>query len=112
MTGVFCLFLVSNTIRFFLEIIEYLYYNVIQVKQYFIGGGMSISLRLNDVDTDIIKSYASMRGMTVSELVRRIVMDHIEEEFDLKEYEKAYAEYKKDLVTYTLDEVIEDLDLA
>ncbi len=50
---------------------------------------MSISLRLNDVDTDIIKSYASMRGMTVSELVRRIVMDHIEEEFDLKEYEKA-----------------------
>ena len=53
-----------------------------------------------------------MRGMTVSELVRRIVMDHIEEEFDLKEYEKAYAEYKKDPVTYTLDEVIEDLDLA
>ena len=73
---------------------------------------MSISLRLNDVDTDIIKSYASMRGMTVSELVRRIVMDHIEEEFDLKEYEKAYAEYKKNPVTYTLDEVIEELDLT
>ena len=100
------------TIRFFLEIIEYLYYNVIQIEQYFIGGSMSISLRLNDVDTDIIKSYASMRGMTVSELVRRIVMDHIEEEFDLKEYEKAYAEYKKNPVTYTLDEVIEELDLA
>lgn len=78
----------------------------------FIGGSMSISLRLNDVDTDIIKSYASMRGMTVSELIRRIVMDHIEEEFDLKEYEKVYAEYKKDPITYTLDDVIKDLDLA
>ena len=73
---------------------------------------MFISLRLNEVDTNIIKSYASMRGLSVSELIRRIVMEHIEEEFDLKEYEKAYAEYKKDPVTYTLDEVIEELDLA
>ena len=73
---------------------------------------MSISLRLNEVDTNIIKSYASMRGLSVSELIRRIVMEHIEEEFDLKEYEKAYAEYKKDPVTYTLDEVVEELDLA
>lgn len=73
---------------------------------------MSISLRLNEVDTNIIKSYASLRGLSVSELIRRIVMEHIEEEFDLKEYEKAYAEYKKDPVTYTLDEVIEELDLA
>ena len=63
---------------------------------------MSISIRLNKVDTDLIKSYASMRGMTVSELVRKIVMDHIEEEFGLKEYEKAYAEYRNNPVTYTL----------
>jgi hypothetical protein len=73
---------------------------------------MSISIRLNKVDTDLIKSYASMRGMTVSELVRKIVMDHIEEEFGLKEYEKAYAEYRNNPVTYTLDEVVKDLDLA
>lgn len=73
---------------------------------------MSISIRLNKVDTDLIKSYASMRGMTVSELVRKIVLDHIEEEFGLKEYEKAYAEYRKNPVTYTLDEVVKDLDLA
>ena len=73
---------------------------------------MSISIRLNKVDTDLIKSYASTRGMTLSELVRKIVMDHIEEEFGLKEYEKAYAEYRKNPVTYTLDEVVKDLDLA
>ena len=73
---------------------------------------MSISIRLNKVDTDLIKSYASTRGMTLSELVRKIVMDHIEEEFGLKEYEKAYAEYRNNPVTYTLDEVVKDLDLA
>ena len=73
---------------------------------------MSISIRLNKVDTDLIKSYASMLGMNVSELVSKIVLDHIEEEFGLKEYEKAYAEYRKNPVTYTLDEVVKDLDLA
>lgn len=73
---------------------------------------MSISIRLNKVDTDLIKSYASMLGMNVSELVRKIVLDHIEEEFGLKEYEKAYAEYRNNPVTYTLDEVVKDLDLA
>ena len=73
---------------------------------------MSISIRLNKVDTDLIKSYASTRGMTLSELVRKIVLDHIEEEFGLKEYEKAYAEYRNNPVTYTLDEVVKDLDLA
>ena len=73
---------------------------------------MSISIRLNKVDTDLIKSYASMLGMNVSELVSKIVLDHIEEEFGLKEYEKAYAEYRNNPVTYTLDEVVKDLDLA
>ncbi len=53
-----------------------------------------------------------MRGMTVSELIRRIVMEHIEEKSDLQEYEKAGAEYKKDPETFTLDDVIEELDLA
>ena len=33
---------------------------------------MSISIRLNKVDTDLIKSYASMLGMNVSELVSKM----------------------------------------
>ena len=73
---------------------------------------MTISLRLNETEADIIKSYAKMRGMTVSELIRRIVMEHIEEKSDLQEYEKACAEYKKDPETFTLDDVIKELDLA
>ncbi len=46
--------------------------------------------------------------MTVSELLRRSVMERIEDELDLKTYEEAMAEYKKNPVTYTLDEVIEE----
>lgn len=73
---------------------------------------MTISLRLNNADSELVKAYAEMHGITVSELLRRSVMERIEDEFDLKAYEAAMAEYRKNPVTYSLDEVIEELDLA
>ncbi len=36
-------------------------------------------------------------------------MDKIEDEYDLECYEKAYAEYKKNPVTYSLDEIEKEL---
>lgn len=66
---------------------------------------MTISLRLNDKDSELIRAYASMHGMTVSELVRRTVLERIEDEYDLKAYEKAMEEYRKNPVTFTHAEV-------
>ena len=73
---------------------------------------MTISLRLNTSDSELVKAYAEMQGISVSELLRRSVMERIEDEFDLKAYEEAMAEYRKNPVTYSLEEVIEELDLA
>lgn len=73
---------------------------------------MTISLRLNTADSELVKAYAEMNGISVSELLRRSVIERIEDEFDLKAYEQAMAEYRKNPVTYTLEEVIEELDLA
>lgn len=72
---------------------------------------MTISLRLNDKDSELIKAYASINGVSVSELVRRSVMERIEDEFDLKAYEEAMAEYKKNPLTYSHEEVAKLLDL-
>ena len=66
---------------------------------------MTISLRLNDKDTELIKKFAAMQGLSVSELVRRSVLEKIEDECDLKLYNKALAAYERDPVTYSLDEV-------
>ena len=52
---------------------------------------MTISLRLADKDTQLIKAYAALHGMTVSELVRDAVMERIEDEYDLKAYDEAAA---------------------
>lgn len=73
---------------------------------------MTISLRLNPADSELVKAYAEMNGISVSELLRRSVMERIEDEFDLKAYEEAMAEYKANPVTYSLEEVIRELDLA
>ena len=72
---------------------------------------MTLSLRLSDEDATLIRRYADMNGMTVSELVRRSVIERIEDEFDLKLYEKAMADFNADPVTYTLDEVESELGL-
>lgn len=72
---------------------------------------MTISLRLNEEESALFKKYAEMNGLTISELVRQSVLERIEDEYDLKAYEKAVAEYKANPVTFTLDEVEEELGL-
>lgn len=72
---------------------------------------MTISLRLNNEDSELIKAYANMNGLTVSELLRRSVLERIEDEFDLKAYDEAMKKYKENPVTFSLEEVIRELDL-
>ncbi len=72
---------------------------------------MAISLRLNEADSQLIKSYASLKGISVSELVRSAVMERIEDEFDLKAYERAMDEHQKNPVTYSLDDIERELGL-
>ena len=45
---------------------------------------MTISLRLSKADSMLIKKFAEMNGITVSELIRNSVMERIENEYDLK----------------------------
>ena len=63
-------------------------------------------MRVSEKEQALIKEFADLYGMNVSEYIRKVVMEKIEDEFDLKAYEEAEAEYKQDSRTYTLDEVI------
>lgn len=70
---------------------------------------MTISVRLNDEDTELIKAYADMNNISLSDLIRNAVLEKIEDEYDLKCYEEAIKEYRKNPKTYTLNEVEEEL---
>jgi predicted DNA-binding protein len=66
---------------------------------------MAISIRMHDKELELIKKYAELNGMTVSEVMRKAILEKIEDEFDIILYEKAINEHKQDNKTYSLDEV-------
>ena len=72
---------------------------------------MTISVRLSEGDTKLIKAYAEMNNTTLSDLIRNAIIEKIEDEYDLKCYEKAIEEYKKNPVTYTHEQVAQLLEL-
>lgn len=72
---------------------------------------MTVSLRLSEDDTRLIKDYARLHGVTVSEFMRRAALEKIEDELDIRAAEKAYAEYLADPVTYSLDEIEKEFGL-
>ena len=72
---------------------------------------MSISLRLSQEDTLLIKKYAALHNISLSDLFRQAVLEKIEDDYDLQCYEKAMKLYESDCTTYTLDEVESELGL-
>ncbi len=66
---------------------------------------MTISVRLSERDTELIKAYAEMNNISLSDLIRNAVLEKIEDEYDLETYKKAMEDYKKNPKTYTLEDV-------
>ena len=72
---------------------------------------MTISIRLNEEDAKLIKSYAELNKTTISEFVRNAIMEKIEDEYDFKCYYKSKKEFDENPKTYTLEEVKKELGL-
>ena len=72
---------------------------------------MTISITLSDEDVSLFAKYAEMHNMSLSDFIRNTVLEKIEDEYDLKCYEEAIEEYKKNPVTRTFDEVVKELGL-
>lgn len=73
---------------------------------------MSISVRLTNEEVQLIKRYAALKRLSVSDVVRTAVLEKIEDEFDLKTALQALEEHRKNPVTYTHDEVKKILELG
>ncbi|AFM02121.1 Ribbon-helix-helix protein, copG family [Desulfitobacterium dehalogenans ATCC 51507] len=70
---------------------------------------MIIFIRLSPAEAKLIKGYAKKKNQSVSDVMRKAILEQIEDEYDLELYEKAMTEYRKDPVTYSLDEVEKEL---
>jgi len=60
-----------------------------------------MTIRLGEDEKRLMKAYASMKGISTAELIRRSVLECIEDEFDTQELEKAIADPKNEFIPLT-----------
>jgi len=71
----------------------------------------TISLRMNEQEEKLIKEYAKLNNISISELLRSSVLERIENDIDLKLYHQAMAEHHEAPDDISFDEMIKELDL-
>ena len=52
-----------------------------------------ISVRTNNEENDLFKSYTALHGISLSEALKRALLEKIEDEFDIEVADEAYKEY-------------------
>lgn len=72
---------------------------------------MPVSVRLDPEEEKLVKSYCSVHGISMSEALRRSILEKIEDEFDLAEAEAALGKLEQDPVTIPWEEVKAELKL-
>ena len=71
-----------------------------------------ISIRFNDEEEEILKNYVKSKGLSLSQYIKNIIFEKIEEEYDLKsvqEYLKAKSEGTLNLIPF--EEAIKEWDI-
>ncbi|MGI6307218.1 MAG: type II toxin-antitoxin system RelB family antitoxin [Dethiobacteria bacterium] len=71
-----------------------------------------ISFRVSDEEKELMENYANWLGVSLSEAIKTIFFEKMEDEYDLRviaEYEAAEKEGKIEYKTF--DEVVNDLGL-
>lgn len=84
-------------------------YNVIQKKR--VIHMSTVTIRLNQEEEVFFKSYAQLTGKSLSSLFKKALERDIEDEYDLKIYQQAYAEYKEDPETISHADFKKELGL-
>lgn len=68
----------------------------------------NISLRVDERDSKLIRDYAKMKKISVSELMRNATIEKIEDEIDIESFDRVLASMEK---THSLDNVKKELGL-
>lgn len=72
---------------------------------------MSFSIRFNDEEEKLFKSYAKLHGISLGEALKRALLEKIEDEYDIALAEKAHNEHIKDPETISHEDLMRELNL-
>ena len=70
-----------------------------------------VSIRFNDEEEEIVKKYVKSKGTNLSQYIKNIIFENIEEEYDLKlvqEYLKVKSEDTLNLIPF--EEAVKEWD--
>ena len=65
----------------------------------------TITIKLEREEKALISDYAAAFGISVSEFIRRVALERIEDELDLQAWEEAKAEFEADPETLSSAEI-------
>ncbi|EFE85585.1 type II toxin-antitoxin system RelB family antitoxin [Fusobacterium periodonticum] len=71
-----------------------------------------VSIRFNEEEEEIVKNYVKSKGTNLSQYIKNIIFEKIEEEYDLKlvqEYLKAKSEDTLNLIPF--EEAVKEWDI-
>ncbi|NLZ75804.1 MAG: CopG family transcriptional regulator [Erysipelotrichia bacterium] len=66
---------------------------------------MAISLRVTKEEEKLFRDYAKFHGITVSELIRTAVLEKIENEIDINDFDESLKIYQENKKIYSLSEI-------
>ena len=70
-----------------------------------------VTLTFHEKAVEMMKEFAAQKGITLTEYCKQAILDRLEDDEDIRDADAAYAEYLKNPVTYTLDEIKSELGL-
>ena len=72
---------------------------------------MVISIRMTSEEKQLADAYARLNGVSLSEAIKRAYFEKIEDEYDIALAEESLREYRKNPKTYSIDELLAELEL-
>lgn len=72
----------------------------------------TFTMRMDEKQKSLIAEYAALHGKSMAEFMLTSALDIIEDAIDLREWETAKAEFDKDPVTYSCEEIMREFGLV
>lgn len=69
----------------------------------------TMTLRINDKDSNLIKNYIKLHGLSISEFARQSMLERIEDEYDLAVLRQAMSE--DDSIRIPVEDLFEEFGI-
>ena len=71
----------------------------------------TVSVHLTEEESRLVRDYCASHGVSLSSAFKSALLERIEDEFDLAEYEAARKRIEGDQITHSLEEVSSQLGI-